>query len=758
MATSVEYNVNSFCLVCNKIIKEALVNIHSNLATKNHSIHSQISRVVSVEDLLEACQTSEVVCSTCLKILLNIINLESQIVTLKNEFRETFQHGLESRRSVIGRSLMVQDKPRGASDDKYHMEYDVCANSEWNVDSSSDCPVSTAKKQLANSQQEIVKPKDFDQSKGSIVGDCSLNEKKRGTVSPLFTSKDNLDVSICTEDVKNSTESRSRRSRTKQPQHKRQMKLRRDKRKKVKAEGTNAMIEANAKFMEDFEDDWPLEAEESTQGSNTMITCELCGERFNDYKQLGKHRGDVHASVYCHVCKQCTDTRYREKAKLTQHLRLIHKVLVHQCPACNHEASSQNSLDQHIISKHPDSRFFECHICHKFFRTYRYLNFMHIKRCHVGLPVKYTCEKCNKGFVDKTALKNHKFTHSEVRNYTCKFCGAMFHTPYNLNLHINTHTQEKKYVCVHCGSAFLRPNNLCAHKKRFHSSGDAKLICEVCGKSMDTPKALRRHKLTHHSKPKPLACHQFPNSYTGKGSPKHHLGIHTGEKPLRCTCGKSFHKSSALSRHQRWVHVDEFQQDSFTENDECNTVEVGDDIEDEEHMVVITLKECNPPAVYNVQKASAHLQEIMISNGTPPQPHSGSLISENFPLSQDTELPLLHPQLGSLATGRIGLSTPVVFTTLSINPISVEHSQDIVSGGLSPAMSIDSGLQAASLPFQQTPVSGVQAKIDPMVTLPSETPVTCPPLATQLLQLPPLQTSTASNAPVTFISTWPSAL
>lgn len=68
-----------------------------------------------------------------------------------------------------------------------------------------------------------------------------------------------------------------------------------------------------------------------------MITCELCGERFSDTRQLAKHRGDVHASVYCHVCEQCTDIRYREKAKLTQHLRRIHKIPVHQCQGCDHE-------------------------------------------------------------------------------------------------------------------------------------------------------------------------------------------------------------------------------------------------------------------------------------------------------------------------------------------------------------------------------------------------------------------------------------
>lgn len=68
-----------------------------------------------------------------------------------------------------------------------------------------------------------------------------------------------------------------------------------------------------------------------------ISSCEICKEVFDDAKQLLKHRGDVHPSIYCYVCQQCDDVRYREKAKLTQHVRLIHKVPVHKCPGCNHE-------------------------------------------------------------------------------------------------------------------------------------------------------------------------------------------------------------------------------------------------------------------------------------------------------------------------------------------------------------------------------------------------------------------------------------
>lgn len=883
MATSFESSVTNLCLVCNKDTRGASVNVHSNVAARNGSIHSQISQVVGNEDLLEACQTSEVVCPTCLKILLNIVNLECKVVCLKNEFRITFQKGIESRRVSMGRSIVSQLKPRLASNEgRADEEYRIYDNREWSDKSApqhefqgesertftdvsqevsiindsskhdllslnepmhekkfpikfeatggdtcisveseqcndfnnqlafsngrelndlmpshclegdgeinftshnddqrstlnrsdsksslSQCPLSPASRQVTDPVKGTVPSEHLDnQSKDSIVEVCAGISERDESNAHLFSSIDNLGVNMhLDEDLKNSAAGSTRRARPKQSRNIRCSRLQRGKRKKVKVEGMEVKMEVNTVKDTDMEDEWIQKEDESTQLNDNMITCELCGERFSDARQLAKHRGDVHASVYCYICEQCTDIRYREKAKLTQHLRRIHKIPVHQCQGCDHEASSQNSLDQHIISKHPNSRFFECHICHKSFRTYRYLNFVHIKRCHFGLPVKYSCEKCHKGFVDKSSFENHKITHSEARNYTCEFCGAMFHTSYALKVHVNTHTQERKYECVDCGSAFLRLCNLSAHKKRFHSSDDVRLVCEICGKSMATQKDLRRHQLAHHSKERPFICHHCPRSYTAKESLKSHLRTHTGEKPYKCACGKAFHKSTVLRRHQRYAHVgDEIQQVTVTDQDGRNTVQVGEEeTKGEEHMVVITLKECNPPAVYTVENAPPHFQEIMVSSETTHIQNDG-LMGENLPPAQDAGLPMLHPQLGTIGAGRLGLSTPVLFTTLNTSSITVQQGQDTVADGISHASfatevtPIESGLQTTTLPFQQAPAPAGQSKEhDPLAPFPTETPVTCTPLTTQLLQLPPLQTSTTTSAPVTFVATWPSS-
>ncbi|KAK3858028.1 hypothetical protein Pcinc_035753 [Petrolisthes cinctipes] len=434
----------------------------------------------------------------------------------------------------------------------------------------------------------------------------------------------------------------------------------------------------------DDDDEWGEEGSDNDKGELhggvSGMDCEICGAVFGNMAQLGQHRGQVHPAAYPHACLTCPQARYKEKAKLTQHMRRIHHLVTHICPGCDYTAGSQNSLDQHIIQHHPSSRYYQCHICNKAYRTHRYLHVVHIKRCHMGLPVKYTCDKCNKGFVDKSSLENHKLTHSSVRNYTCEFCGAAFVTPYALKVHVNTHTQEKKYMCADCGTAFLRKCNLSAHRKRFHGCSDMRLVCEVCGLATTTQRDLRRHQLATHSKQKPFSCKICHRSYTAKESLNNHLRTHTGNKPYECQCGKAFYKREVLRKHQRTVHINEQQQQpqEQTPLDPLNpqaTVQVGNEDLQAGPMVVITLgectptedgamtQECDPLAVYSVQEEPPCLDQVLVTTTTnnPPPPLPGHNITKH----QQTTSIITDAVTGTLQLDGLGLSNPVLLTTLS---------------------------------------------------------------------------------------------
>lgn len=88
------------CVVCAKVVGSPLISVHSSLISQNGSIHSQMGQVVGLEQLEEACKATEFVCSVCLRLLLNIVNLDCKLIGLKNEFRNTFLQGAKSRRET----------------------------------------------------------------------------------------------------------------------------------------------------------------------------------------------------------------------------------------------------------------------------------------------------------------------------------------------------------------------------------------------------------------------------------------------------------------------------------------------------------------------------------------------------------------------------------------------------------------------------------------------------------------------------------
>ena len=81
-----------------------------------------------------------------------------------------------------------------------------------------------------------------------------------------------------------------------------------------------------------------------------MNKCSICGKQFLTQANLAAHmhyhRG--HKSFKCSVC----GSRFAQKSNLRKHMMLSHSG--HQCPHCTVMFRSEQDLNQHVQSLHPD--------------------------------------------------------------------------------------------------------------------------------------------------------------------------------------------------------------------------------------------------------------------------------------------------------------------------------------------------------------------------------------------------------------------
>lgn len=180
MANNLEHMLSSVCVVCNQKTEEALTSVYSRLTTITGSIHSHMSQVVGCQELQLACQTSQVVCSLCLNILLTVVNLECQLISLKNEFRGMFQRGTESRKIEMQESVGDQVKIDLMPDaDKPGAILVICDDYKWIENSTvhHENKVESERK-LTDISQETLFNKNYSKNNISTGGLPIFNERE----------------------------------------------------------------------------------------------------------------------------------------------------------------------------------------------------------------------------------------------------------------------------------------------------------------------------------------------------------------------------------------------------------------------------------------------------------------------------------------------------------------------------------------------------------------------------------------------------
>lgn len=134
--------------------------------------------------------------------------------------------------------------------------------------------------------------------------------------------------------------------------------------------------------------------------------------------------------------------------------------------------------------------------------------------------------------------------HLGIKPYMCEFCQKSFLTKQKLDEHKNIHTGEAPIKCSMCDETFRRHSNLVQHRNRHHLNIKKKVkdyIC-FCGEILHSKKKLAWHKEIHDTKPK--ACTQ---------------------------CSEKFVHMASLTRHMRRAHNERFvpKEERSNENVEC---------------------------------------------------------------------------------------------------------------------------------------------------------------------------------------------
>lgn len=166
-------------------------------------------------------------------------------------------------------------------------------------------------------------------------------------------------------------------------------------------------------------------------------------------------------------------------------MALVTKITNYKCPEsnCNHYASSNRNLSEHIISHHtPQAQkgIFTCNVVgckSKFdseFKLTRHIQRVHNKKPNAPAQIrpKVKCSVCKKDFANNTSLKNHF-----LREHTAP-------------------EDQPQFNCDQCNSVFVTLARLKRHIIESH--GERKICCDKCSFKATTNHAMKQHKASMH--------------------------------------------------------------------------------------------------------------------------------------------------------------------------------------------------------------------------------------------------------------------
>ncbi|XP_030564830.1 zinc finger protein 154-like [Drosophila novamexicana] len=182
---------------------------------------------------------------------------------------------------------------------------------------------------------------------------------------------------------------------------------------------------------------------------NKSNICTYCGRTFRRRYLLDTHL-NIHTGSKPHQCERC-GKQFRAISTLTRHLRTHEQRQALQCQHCEKLFTHRSALLSHEL-RHTQVRRWACTVCDKCFYTRNQMD-THRRKLHANLSV------------EKADSTDNADTSSAHLPFACELCSNTYRSASTLSTHkLKKHYRLAKYSCEQCDKKFINANYLRQHQ------------------------------------------------------------------------------------------------------------------------------------------------------------------------------------------------------------------------------------------------------------------------------------------------------